>query len=154
MRTIKLTQGKEALVDDEDYEFLNQWNWTVSTWGYSISQKHGEPTKWMHKLLCKGKFVDHIDGNKLNNQKSNLRSCTKSQNNYNRGPTKANTSGYKGVFSKDGRWQAKIRAEGKQYVLGTFRTREEAAAAYDQAARELHGEFAYQNLEGTLRRCL
>ena len=150
MRVIKLTQGKEALVDDEDYEFLNQWKWSLAN-GYAQRQVGGRKnTKsvYMHCLIAGGK-ADHIDENPLNNQRSNLRRCTVQQNAMNRGPQENNTSGYKGVTwnKRDQGWTAQLHVLGKRKFLGTYKDILEAAAAYDKAARELHGEFAYQNLE-------
>ena len=89
-------------------------------------------------------MLDHIDGNKSNNNPTNLRIATKSTNAMNRGKQSNNSSGYKGVsFRKDIRkWLAKITKEGKAFHIGTFNTKEEAALAYYQAASEIHGEFS------------
>jgi hypothetical protein len=94
---------------------------------------HGDPLK-----------VDHIDGNKANNQRSNLRVCTHAQNLWNKPKSKKNTSGFKGVQKmKDCKnWRAIIRANGKTIHIGMFPTPEEAYAAYCKKAREIHGEFA------------
>ena len=90
------------------------------------------------------KEIDHIDGNGLNNNPSNLRLATKSENMQNRGAYRNNTSGFKGVSQdkETQRWIAKIRLHGKQRHIGRFQTPEEAHAAYVRAAEELHGEFA------------
>jgi hypothetical protein len=97
-------------------------------------------------------LVDHDDGNGLNNSWNNLRNATPLQNSYNRGKTKANTSGYKGVFicPHSGNWYAKIVHNGKQKRLGTYKTREEAYEVYCLWADMLHGEFANHgaNLDG------
>lgn len=97
----------------------------------------------LHILPCEV-MLDHIDGNKSNNNPTNLRIATKSTNAMNRGKQSNNSSGYKGVsFRKDIRkWLAKITKEGKAFHIGTFNTKEEAALAYCQAASEIHGEFS------------
>jgi hypothetical protein len=94
--------------------------------------------------------TDHIDGDKLNNTPANLRICTPSQNSANRPAPRNNTSGYKGVWydaSRPGvkKWRATIERDRRQYHLGLHATSEEAARAYDAAARELFGPFARTN---------
>jgi HNH endonuclease/AP2 domain-containing protein len=91
--------------------------------------------------------IDHIDGNSLNNRWANLRAATPSENLRNRGKTRKNTSGYKGVSwsTSNNGWVAQITHHYKTRNLGTFQTPEEAAAAYDEAATQLHGEFARRN---------
>jgi len=106
---------------------------------------------YLHRLLAQafvpnpqGKpFVDHIDGDRKNNSLSNLRWCTYAENNRNVGKRITNTSGYTGVtFNKRyGKWQAQIKVDGKNKYLGLFRTKEEAAAAYEEAAKREFGEF-------------
>lgn len=88
--------------------------------------------------------IDHIDGDKHNNRLSNLREASRSENNWNKGIYKSNTSGYKGVCfnTKSGRWQAQIKKHGVRKYLGLFDTPEAAADAYWIAAKEMHGEFA------------
>ena len=99
--------------------------------------------------LAHGKFpdrLDHIDGNRMNNRLENLRECSAAQNSHNTKLSKANKSGYKGVYSQaGGRWYARIRAHGKSHYLGLFDSAEDAAKAYDAAARDLHGDFAKTN---------
>ena len=105
---------------------------------------------FVHRLIMdapKGMHVDHINGNPLDNRKSNLRICTHAENQRNRGANKNNTSGYKGVhWSKTTKkWRAEIRHDNKSIHMGYFKTPEEAARAYDKKAKELHGEYAYLN---------
>lgn len=90
-----------------------------------------------------GMAIDHINGNPLDNRLENLRLATKTQNNMNRGATKRNTSGYKGVSwnKKDGNWQAKIRIDGRNHHIGSFNDKEAAYLAYCDYAKKHHGEF-------------
>ena len=154
MKEIKLTQGKVAIVDDEDYEYLNQWKWYLCK-GYitrNIRLEDGRQGKiYMHRLIVDtpvGMYTDHINGNRLDNRKGNLRICSKSQNGMNRGGQKNNTTGYKGVFINKARNNhifSQIRANNILIYLGTFRTLENAARAYNKAALKYHGEFAQLN---------
>ena len=155
MKKIKLTQNKYALVDDNDFEELNKFKWhalkdenTFYT-GRKIWDKKTKKQKYitMHRVIMKtpkGKETDHIDNNGLNNQRSNLRIVTHSQNQMNKGMSKNNTSGFKGVsWDKNSKkWLALIRFNGKQIYLGVYTTKEEASEAYIKACIKYHGEFA------------
>jgi len=104
----------------------------------------------IHRLITgapKGMDIDHINGNPLDNRKSNLRICTHTENMRNRGANKNNTSGYKGVgwHKKGKKWGATIKHNYKSVYIGLYEDKEEAARAYDKKAKELHGEFAYLN---------
>lgn len=154
-KEIPLTQGQVALVDNEDYEWLMQWKWfahrTHGGWvaGRNSEKKCGKQI-WMHRLIINapnGLQVDHKDGNGLNNTRVNLRLATHSQNQHNRGKSRINKSGYKGVSwdKSKGKWYATIYINSKQINLGRYQTPEMAAIAYDEAARKYHGEFAKTN---------
>ncbi|MHB8842419.1 MAG: HNH endonuclease [Candidatus Aquicultor sp.] len=157
MREIKLTQGKIALVDDEDYEYLNQFKWFCSKQKYtcyavrSMRMPDGNyRTLAMHRAIMgtlKGKVVDHIDHNGLNNQKYNLRNCTHAENLMNQSPAKSSGSIYKGVSLYPGGdgWRAIIRKDNKQHFIGRFTKEIEAARAYNQKAIEYFGEYALLN---------
>lgn len=140
-----------VMVDDEDYEFLEQFKWQVDR--EKSVKTHANPRLkdiLMHRVIMKpkkGVEIDHIDGNRLNNQKSNLRFATSSQNKINRGPRKDNKSGFKGVSWHKQRnlWTARIMTGGKYKHLGLFKTLEEAAEAYNAEATTYYGEYAWQN---------
>jgi hypothetical protein len=159
MKKIKLTQGKVALVDDDDFKLLHRFNWYAHKRGkcfYAartvwITKKKSKTVN-MHNVIMKpksGMFVDHIKHNTLDNRKSNLRLATRSQNNANRSPVNNASSKYLGVgFEKDrGKWTARIRVNNKGIRLGSFNNEKDAAKAYDKKAIELHGEFANLNFK-------
>lgn len=139
---IWLTQNKYTIVDNEDWDELSQWKW-FSCNGYAGRQIP------MHRVVADTPshlMVDHINGNKLDNRKSNLRNCTSSQNSMNKTTSQKRASKYKGTRpnkNKD-KWIAKICVGRKQKHLGTFSTQEEAAAVYDAAAKKMFGEFLYK----------
>ncbi|WP_420796654.1 AP2 domain-containing protein [Brevibacillus agri] len=104
----------------------------------------------MHRLILsarQGEFVDHIDGNKLNNVRSNLRLATKAGNQRNQRIRSDNTSGFRGVYwcKKSGKWRAQITVNNKRIALGSYDDAASAASAYNEAALRLHGEFAKIN---------
>jgi hypothetical protein len=159
MEQIKLTQGQFALVDDEDFDYLNQWKWHVLKCKYSYyvirsEQRNNKVTYiLMHRIITnaiKEKEVDHIDLNGLNNQKINLRVCSRQENRWNRRPY--GKYKYTGVHSTTNKYGSKyivasIRKNGKSIYLGIFKTEEEAARAYDKKAKEFYGEFANLNFK-------
>lgn len=149
---IKLNKGLFALVDDTDYPNLVLFKWHVAGRGYvirNINKGQVGNTK-MHRLIMRvpdGQGIDHINGNKLDNRKENLRVCTQSQNSANKTKQSNNTSGYKGVYWENwtNKWRAKIMFEGKNYPIGRFRTIREAVIAYNNMAIKIHKEFAKIN---------
>ncbi len=151
MKEIKLTQGKVALVDDEDFERINQFKWYAHKIREMWYATRSSTRFYMHRVIMNapsGMLVDHKDRDGLNNQKYNLRVTTNAKNLWNQGKHKDNTSGYKGVSfdKKSKKWLVQIRVnDGNARHLGYFDTVEEGAHAYDRAAKELHGEFAYLN---------
>lgn len=159
MKILHLTNGKEVKVDDSDFQMLSAYTWIESTKGYAkgykplgrVGNKRGirrpKPKRvYMHSLIMgtTGQTLtpDHKDRNKLNNQRSNLRIATLSQQAANRRIPN------KGIYliKKSGRWRARLQSQvhGKR-SLGCFATREEALTAYDNAAKDLWGEFAFLN---------
>lgn len=160
MKRIKLTQGKYAMVDDSDFRWLNQWRWYAALDKKNrtfYAQRHcwNKQTKKdeivrMHRLILdapKGKMVDHISGDCLDNRRENIRVVSHQENSLNRRIQKDNTSGFKGVHwnKQSGKWTACIQKGRVSFFLGYFVEREEAARAYDEAASKLHGEFARLN---------
>lgn len=161
MKKIPLTgkngSNQYALVDDKDYARASKMSWHLAVVGYPKNIKNGlgshkerEVTQtYLHHFIIgkpqKGFVVDHKNGDKLDNRRDNLRLGTHGQNHANQGLQKNNTSGHKGVISKDGRWIARIKFDGRNKYIGVFTSKKQAALAYNIAARELFGEFALLN---------
>lgn len=153
MKQIKLTQGKFALVDDADYEWLSQFKWYVDemrTICYARAMI-GRKAERMHRLILgfepgDRRLTDHIDGDGLNNQRHNLRECDHSQNLQNK-PKHKGKSRYKGVSweKRQRKWIAVIKTKTKRIHLGSFEDDIEAAKIYDKAAGQYFGEFACLN---------
>lgn len=139
MKLISLTKGKYAQVDDKDFEWLSQWKWCFDSRYACRAQWDREKKKCimirMHQLILRvpsGSEVDHIDRNKLNNQRDNLRALTHGENILNQGLSKRNTSGFKGAFysKEDDLWYSTAKRNGKRFYLGVFKNAEEAGKAY------------------------
>lgn len=149
-------KNKCAIVDDDDFSRLSKYSWSFHPiTGYpqrSYKHKKKSKTQFLHRLVLKDisyQHIDHINGNKLDNRKSNLRPCTASQNHQNIKKCKGK-SGYKGVYfhenaNRNKRYQAYITLNYKRKTLGWFYTAEEAALAYNAAAKEMFKEFASFN---------
>ncbi len=157
MEKIRLTQGKFAFVDDEDFEELNKHKWHISGAGRHIYAERHESKPILRHILMhrqimntpKGMDTDHIDGNGLNNQRGNLRVCTHAENLRNCRRGTSNTTGFKGVsFEKfTGKYRSIINVNGKIIRIGRFVDLEMAARAYDIAAKKYFGEFAVLNFK-------
>lgn len=155
-RLIPLTQGQNAIVDAADFEWLSQWNW-CAMWNaggktfYARRKILGKNTTIaMHSVILEclsSEEVDHWNHNTLDNRRGNLRKCTSRQNKFNQRLKNTNASGYKGVswHKGDRRWRARIRIEGRAKFLGNFISPQDAARAYDEAAKKVQGEFAVLN---------
>jgi hypothetical protein len=155
-KEIPLTQGKVALVDDEDYERVmaaGPWHahFASGKW-YAIHSVNSRTKCWMHRLIAEpheDQEIDHIDGDGLRNVKTNLRTCSHPQNGGNRAKQSAqSSSSFKGVCwnARRRRWQAGIQVDGESHHLGYFTGEADAARAYDEAAKLRFGEFAKLNL--------
>ena len=152
---IKLKDGTEILIDDEDYELVSQYKWHkvkyqtryyIQTHVYILGKRN---TTLLHRVIMKakkGQQVDHINHNGFDNRKENLRFCSYKQNQQNR-KQNYGKSPYKGEAwnSKYNKWKAHIGVDNKQIFLGYFGSEIEAAQEYDKKAEELFGEFAYLN---------
>jgi hypothetical protein len=165
MKLIPLTQGQSAMVDDEDFEKLNNFNWhaqiTTGTTDkfYAIRNLLNHEEGYikdkrikvkMHRVILNIKdpniFVDHKDRNTLNNQKHNIRTCTQSQNLRNVSPR--GVSKYMGVHPYRKKWRASIRVKkGEVVQLGVYNYEEEAARAYDAAILKHDPEFGHINFK-------
>lgn len=149
MKQIKLTKGKFALVDNEDFDRVNQFKWHYDS-GYAVNKN--KLKIYMHRLIMNfpTEDIDHINMNCLDNRSSNLRIATSQQNGVNRKLNKNNTSQYKGVHLltdkyRTKKWHATIKVYYKTISLGVFENKVDAAKAYNQAAQQYFGEFARLN---------
>ena len=159
MKEIQLTQGKVAIVDDEDYKYLNQWKWHTQESrpgkfyaARNISVNGKKKIELMHRLILKldttAIHVDHIDNDGLNNTRKNIRACNNTENQRNRSKSINNKSGFKGVswHKLQKKYQAHISDNNSRLIyLGRFTCPIEAARAYNAAALIHHGEFARLN---------
>jgi hypothetical protein len=155
MKSITLTQGKTTIVDDDMYEYLLQWKWCA--WKNQAGNWYAVRSEWpkkiyMHRTIMDAPpdmDVDHRDRDGLHNWRENLRICTQKENNRNRVKNKNNRSGYKGVVwhKETGKYRSRIKVGGKHISLGLFDNPEDAALAYDKAAKEYFGPFASLNFQ-------
>lgn len=141
--------GKFTLVDDEDFEKVNKFKWNLNQKGYVRGTARAGRNR-LHRYLMqcpKGLEIDHINGDKLNNRKENLRICTCSQNSKNKkkGIRNNQTSKYKGVTFVSGGWRVHVWNNYRKLYLGEYKTEHLAAIVYDFAVKQLHGEFAKTN---------
>jgi HNH endonuclease len=160
MKKIALSQGYIALVDDEDHEWLSQWNWFAQR---KDNSEHVYAERWdpmqngyrrrikMHRTIVGagfGQIVDHRNRDTLDNRRDNLRLCNVAQSAWNRGKPRDNTTGFVGVFRSRKRYQANVYSNGVRHHCGMWSTPEEAALARDKKALEIFGEFAVLNFPG------
>ena len=149
---IPLTQGCEAVIDMSDLALVVTANWHVRSDGPRKYAARNLPKDingfrkhaLLHRVICgapDGCEVDHIDGNGLNNCRSNLRLCNKSENQANRKVSRLSTTGLKGVSPYKSVWRARISKNGRRYYLGYHKTPDAAHQAYCQASAEFHGQF-------------
>jgi hypothetical protein len=169
MKQIRLKNGKFTKVDDDVFEYLNNPKWTwklykgsvIRTTSKRMYDDNGRFIKlkpfavYIHRVIMnppKNMFVDHINGDVLDNRKINLRVCNTQQNNANRGILSNNTSGYKGVswFKTRNKWRANTWFNNKQIHIGYFNNKTDAAKAVDNKNIELFGQFARLNIPPSL----
>lgn len=141
MKTIPLSNGGEALVDDEDFDYLSRWRWTRHSGGYACRTAHRRKVL-MHREIARPPAdleVDHINRNKLDNRRLNLRVVDRPTNQRNTGPQTNNTSGYKGITWDKARrkWTAKTKHRGQHIFIGRFDDPTAAAAAYEETVAKL-----------------
>lgn len=149
MKFIPITKGESAIVDDVDYDELSRYKWHYSG-GYARRRrrKHELGTQhgiFMHHHLIKptaGFQVDHINCDRLDNRRENLRIATQGENQWNRTAYRTNQLGVKRVDFSKGKYRATIGLNGKQIHLGMFSTIAEASAAYRNASNKFHGTFS------------
>lgn len=147
---IFLTKNKYTILDWDDFFLLSHYLWQYST-GRAVRATWVDGKSrcaWMHREILNAPpdmEVDHVNGNKLDNRRRNLRLATHAENGWNRTPYKGGK--YKGVHfdRRRGTWGAEIQKNKKRTWLGVFPTEEDAARAYDAAAKEMHGDFANLN---------
>lgn len=149
MKYIELTQGKKAIVDDEDFECLNKFKWRYLN-GYAVRtvtiSKGVRKPEWMHRVINKTPkefLTDHINHNKLDNRKKNLRAVSASLNLLNRGVRKDNKSGYTGVYwhKQHKKWYVQINFLGEHIFVGLFNSKQQAIMAHSKAIDQY-----YENL--------
>lgn len=140
--------GLVCTIDSDDIEIVRKYIFSPSKEGYWVG-KIDRKNVALHRIVMganKGDVVDHINGDKGDNRKCNLRKCTVAQNAWNSGKRRSGSSKYKGVYLRGKRWHACIMVNAKTIRLGGFDEELAAAIAYDVAARKYHGEFAKTNL--------
>ena len=148
MKLIPLTQGKYAMIDDADFDLVNRYKWYFNC-GYVLTYQKGKRIR-LHRLILNApndKQVDHINKDKLDNRRANLRLCTMQENNRNVGLRKDSASGFKGVCieKSTGHWRPYVYVNGRPLYFGQFKSKHHAALAHDLWAVDLHGEFASTN---------
>lgn len=143
MKKIKLTKGKYALVDDSDFKKINEIKWHLSSRGYACNKRRNQKTLFMHRLINNtpdGMQTDHINKNKLDNRRSNLRTVSNQKNHWNMPIQKSNTSGFTGISWDKSRkkWVAVIWVNDKPIHLGRFSDKINAIIVRKEAKEKYH----------------
>lgn len=143
------SNGVEILIDPEDYEKVKRYSWCISKTGYAVANIKGKVTKMHRYILNESKpeiIIDHINRNKLDNRKENLRRCTYKQNSRNTSVSKNNATGYLGIsLTAQGKFRARIMVDGKEIRLGNYDNIDEAIKARKQGEKIYFGEYAPVN---------
>lgn len=156
MKKIPLRNHKKEViaftkVDDEDFEDINKKSWYLTDQGYAKSRVFPKLQKsylvLLHRIIMKakkGEMIDHINQDRLDNRKINLRFCDKKTNGANMKKHKDNTSGYKGVYFEktNKKWRGKITKQGKQFFTKSFLLKEDAVKEYRKLSIKIYGEFS------------
>ena len=158
MMEIPLTQGKVALVDDHDYSYLMAWKWRASEQEngdfyakrVAEKQRNGYRSIYMHRVILdvpKGVLTDHRNTNTLDNRRSNLRLCNRSENAHNCGVRSDNISGHRGIcwHKKARKWMVRLKSHNIDKYLGLFVDLQDAINARKAAEEKYVGEFAFNN---------
>lgn len=137
MKVVKISQNKQAIVDDEDFARVINWRWSHHHTGYVV---RGKPQISLHRFIMgakKGQYVDHVNGDRLDNRKENLRFCTRKQNQW-------NTRSYDGIHWRGDReaWIVRMRVDGRMKYIGYFKEKKDAEEARRQASLKYHGRFS------------
>ena len=145
--TVKLitVKGEEILIDRIDYDKIKEYYWSINSQGYAISVINGKHKRIHLMILDKpnGFVVDHINGNNLDNRRSNLRICTYKENARNVRVSKNSKTGYLGIsLTKFGRYRARITVDGKEVRLGNYENLEDAIKARKEAEIKYFGEYS------------
>lgn len=151
MKFIELTRGCKAMVDDQDFDWINQYSWHCipgkrTAYASRCYTRNGKRIhEGMHTTIHGGDMIDHIDGDGLNNQRSNLRLCTDSLNGANRRPNKGKR--FKGITFMPSykKWMARVQVQKKRFTIGFFDSEFDAAKAYNESALKAFGEYARLN---------
>lgn len=153
MKLLPLSYDKFTMIDDEDFEYFNQFRWYYDIGNYAYRRIKTKKI-WLHRALMKSSkdfVIDHIDGNGLNNQKSNLRICTHQQNIMNRNKNIGNNK-YRGIYTypyNPNRWCVSLKRRINNKIIryrGSTTSEESAILLYNQKAKEFYGEFAKLNI--------
>lgn len=149
--TITITHGLTVIIDESDLPLVSPYTWMLKSkaqWDRYACTKIKNKRITLHRFLMSpelSQHVDHINGDTLDNRRSNLRLCTNTDNARNARLRHDSTTGFKGVSKAGGRWVAQIRRNGTTWHIGSYQTPEDAARSYDAQAKILFGEFAWLN---------